>query len=259
MTKSPTIKSSERERLARFEAKQGLEQAKATRRRRDNRLSILASTFAVLLAIGGQITIQTLFPAQDSSTSETDTADLVAPIPDPAIAESRTWNGTMQVGNAELEIELDGAVAPQAVANFIELSKTGFFEGISCHRLVTEGIFVLQCGQSSETPDGGPGYRFGPIENAPVDNSYPGGTIAMARVSSNEVGAEAAAASMTSQFFIVYKDSVIPADEAGGYTVFGKVLSGLEGLNSVIEAGVEGGGLDGRPALETKLGLIELR
>ena len=165
----------------------------------------------------------------------------------------------MQVGNAELEIELDGAVAPQAVANFIELSKTGFFEGISCHRLVTEGIFVLQCGQSSETPDGGPGYRFGPIENAPVDNSYPGGTIAMARVSSDEVGAEAAAASMTSQFFIVYKDSVIPADEAGGYTVFGKVLSGLEGLNSVIEAGVEGGGLDGRPALETKLGLIELR
>jgi peptidyl-prolyl cis-trans isomerase B (cyclophilin B) len=219
----------------------------------------LVSTFAVLLAIGGQITFQTLFPAQDSSTSETDAADLVAPIPDPAIAESRTWNGTMKVGNAELQIELDGAVAPQAVANFIELSKAGFFEGISCHRLVTEVIFVLQCGQSSETPDGGPGYRFGPIENAPVDNSYPGGTIAMARVSSNEVGAEAAAASMTSQFFIVYKDSVIPADEAGGYTVFGKVLSGLEGLNPVIEAGVEGGGLEGRPALETKLGLIELR
>jgi peptidyl-prolyl cis-trans isomerase B (cyclophilin B) len=64
---------------------------------------------------------------------------------------------------------------------------------------------------------------------------------------------------MGSQFFIVYKDSVIPADEAGGYTVFGKVLSGLDGLNPVIAAGVQGGALEGQPAIETKLGLIELR
>jgi peptidyl-prolyl cis-trans isomerase B (cyclophilin B) len=81
----------------------------------------------------------------------------------------------------------------------------------------------------------------------------------MARVSSDRVGEEAAAASMGSQFFIVYKDSVIQADEAGGYTVFGKVLSGLDGLNPVIEAGVQGGAPEGQPALETKLGLIELR
>jgi peptidyl-prolyl cis-trans isomerase B (cyclophilin B) len=259
LTKSPTSRSSERERLARFEAKQGLEQAKSTRRIRDNRLSILVSTLAVLVAIGGQITFHTVFPAQNSSTNETDAAELIEPIPDPALSENRIWNGTMNVGDATLEIELDGTVAPQAVANFIELSKNGFFDGISCHRLVTEGIFVLQCGQSSQTPDGGPGYRFGPIENAPVDNSYPVGTLAMARVSSDRVGAEAAAASMGSQFFIVYKDSVIPADEAGGYTVFGKVLSGLDGLNPVIAAGVQGGALEGQPAIETKLGLIELR
>lgn len=259
MTKSPTSSSSERDRLARFEAKQGLEQAKATRRKRDNRRSILFSTLAILVAIGGQVTFQTVFPAQNSSTNETDSAELIEQIPDPALSENRIWNGTMSVGDAALEIELDGTVAPQAVANFVELSNSGFFEGISCHRLVTEGIFVLQCGQSSETADGGPGYRFGPIENAPVDNTYAVGTLAMARVSSDRVGAEAAAASMGSQFFIVYKDSVIPADEAGGYTVFGKVLSGLDGLNPVIAAGVQGGALEGQPAIETKLGLIELR
>jgi len=256
LTKSPTSKSSERERLARFEAKQVHERSKAVRRKRDNRLSILVSGLAVMLAIGGQLTFQALFLAEDS---DKDLSNLIEQVPNPAIAENRVWNGTMQVGDSTLEIELDGIVAPQAVANFIELSNTGFFEGISCHRLVTEGIFVLQCGKSSETADGGPGYRFGPIENAPLENSYPVGTLAMARVSSDQVGKEAAAVSMGSQFFIVYQDSIIPADEAGGYTVFGKVLSGMDGLKPVIEAGVQGGAPEGQPALETKLGLIELR
>jgi peptidyl-prolyl cis-trans isomerase B (cyclophilin B) len=256
LTKSPTSKSSERERLARFEAKQVHERSKAVRRKRDNRLSILVSGLAVMLAIGGQLTFQALFLAEDS---DKDLSNLIEQVPNPAIAENRVWNGTMQVGDSTLEIELDGIVAPQAVANFIELSNTGFFEGITCHRLVTEGIFVLQCGKSSETADGGPGYRFGPIENAPLENSYPVGTLAMARVSSDQVGKEAAAVSMGSQFFIVYQDSIIPADEAGGYTVFGKVLSGMDGLKPVIEAGVQGGAPEGQPALETKLGLIELR
>jgi peptidyl-prolyl cis-trans isomerase B (cyclophilin B) len=165
----------------------------------------------------------------------------------------------MQVGDANLEIELDGALAPQAVASFIDLAGKDFFSGITCHRLTTGGIFVLQCGQSSNTPDGGPGYNFGPIENAPADNLYLKGTLAMARVSSSALGAEAAATSMGSQFFIVYEDSTIPSDEAGGYTVFGKINGGLEDLQSVIDAGVEGGGADGLPALETKLGAIELR
>ena len=165
----------------------------------------------------------------------------------------------MQVGNATLGIELDGVLAPQAVASFIDLTNKDFFSGITCHRLTTSGIFVLQCGQSSVTPDGGPGYTFGPIENAPVDDFYTKGTIAMARVSSNALGAEGAASSMNSQFFIVYEDSTIPSDEAGGYTVFGKINSGLEDLQSVIDAGVEGGGVDGAPALETTLGAIELR
>jgi peptidyl-prolyl cis-trans isomerase B (cyclophilin B) len=88
---------------------------------------------------------------------------------------------------------------------------------------------------------------------------YLKGTLAMARVGSSVLGAEGAAASMGSQFFIVYEDSTISADEAGGYTVFGKINGGLDDLQSVFDAGVEGGGVDGPPALETKLGAIELR
>jgi peptidyl-prolyl cis-trans isomerase B (cyclophilin B) len=156
----------------------------------------------------------------------------------------------MLVGDATLELELDGVNAPQAVANFIDLSSKGFYDMISCHRLTTEGLFVLQCGDPDGT--GGPGYSFGPIENAPADDFYAEGVLAMARVPN-------LGNSMGSQFFIVYNDSVIGSDVVGGYTVFGKITKGLEQLAPVIEAGVEGGGVDGRPALPTVLGAIELR
>jgi peptidyl-prolyl cis-trans isomerase B (cyclophilin B) len=164
----------------------------------------------------------------------------------------------MEVGEATLDLELDGELAPQAVANFIDLAGKDFFTGITCHRLTTSDIFVLQCGKSSATPDGGPGYTFGPIENAPTDNLYAKGTLAMARVGSKDLGPEGAANSMNSQFFIVYEDSTIGSDEAGGYTVFGKITGGLDGLRSVFDAGVEGGEPDGAPAIETKLGAIKL-
>ena len=259
MTKTPIGKSSDRERLARFSAKQELEATKATRRKKDNRLAVVVSVLAIALAVGSQLTYTALKPEPEAIIPEVTPTEPSAPIPDVSIAEGRTWKGTMQVGDANLEIELDGALAPQAVASFIDLAGKDFFSGITCHRLTTGGIFVLQCGQSSNTPDGGPGYNFGPIENAPADNLYLKGTLAMARVSSSALGAEAAATSMGSQFFIVYEDSTIPSDEAGGYTVFGKINGGLEDLQSVIDAGVEGGGADGLPALETKLGAIELR
>jgi peptidyl-prolyl cis-trans isomerase B (cyclophilin B) len=261
LTRSPIGKSSDRERLARFSAKQELEASKAKRRKKDNRLAIVVSVLAIAIAIGSQLTYSALTPKVEAvaPSPEPTPAQPTGPIPDIAIAEGRSWSGSMQVGNATLGIELDGVLAPQAVASFIDLANKGFFSGITCHRLTTSGIFVLQCGQSSVTPDGGPGYTFGPIENAPVDDFYTKGTIAMARVSSNALGAEGAASSMNSQFFIVYEDSTIPSDEAGGYTVFGKINSGLEDLQSVIDAGVEGGGVDGAPALETTLGAIELR
>ncbi len=71
----------------------------------------------------------------------------------------------------------------------------------------------------------------------------------MARSSSVGVGVDAAATSMGSQFFVVYEDSQIPADEAGGYSVFGRVVSGLGIVEAVAEAGTITGEPDGRPAL----------
>jgi peptidyl-prolyl cis-trans isomerase B (cyclophilin B) len=240
------------ERLESFQAKQTLETAKASRRKSDNRLAVMFGAGAVALALVGQFAYFSFGPGSVTETAEVPPVETSELVPDIALAESRVWTGSMNVGEATLELELDGVTAPQAVANFISLSQSGFYEGVSCHRLVTDGIYVLQCGDPDGTGGGGPGYNFGPIENAPADDSYVTGSLAMARVGGN-------GSSMGSQFFIVYQDSRIPSDNVGGYTIFGKITSGLDGLEPVISAGVEGGATDGPPALETLLSSIELR
>jgi peptidyl-prolyl cis-trans isomerase B (cyclophilin B) len=135
---------------------------------------------------------------------------------------------------------------------FLTLAANKFYQDVSCHRLTTSGIFVLQCGDPNGDGTGGPGYNWGPIENAPADNNYKEGVLAMARRGGD-------GNSMGSQFFIVYKDSPIPADAAGGYTVFGKITKGLSKLDKIINAGTEDGSGDGKPAIETKLGTIKLK
>lgn len=166
-------------------------------------------------------------------------------LPDPSTAEGRTWTATLQMCSAGVEsdlvVELDGAAAPQAVASFVALADAGYFDGTACHRLTTAGIFVLQCGDPTGTGSGDPGYSYGPVENAPADDVYPAGTIAMARIGGD-------GESMGSQFFVVYQDSTIPSDAAGGYTVLGTVSSGLDAVQAVADAGVADGAADGSPA-----------
>lgn len=176
----------------------------------------------------------------DAVTTDGGAADSLT-APDPALAENRTWTSVISTNHGDITVELDGAAAPQAVASFVALAEDGFFDRSDCHRLVTAGIFVLQCGDPTGTGSGGPAYRYGPIENAPADDVYPAGTLAMARVGGN-------AESMGSQFFIVYEDSIIPSDHAGGYTVFGQVTDGLSIVEGVASAGTVTGQPDGKPA-----------
>lgn len=252
MSKQKKIANAAQERLGAFQAKQQLEASKAERRKTDNRLALMFGAGAIVLALVGQLAYFSFGPGSVEQTASEEQVENSEQVPSPELAEGRVWTGSMQVGDATLELELDGVNAPQAVANFISLSQSGFYEGVTCHRLVTDGIYVLQCGDPSGDGSGGPGYNFGPIENAPADDSYLTGSLAMARVGGD-------GSSMGSQFFIVYQDSRIPSDDAGGYTVFGKITDGLEGLNPIIEAGVQGGATDGPPSVETVLGAIELR
>jgi peptidyl-prolyl cis-trans isomerase B (cyclophilin B) len=119
------------------------------------------------------------------------------------------------------------------------LARDGFFDGTACHRLVVGSL--IQCGDPTATGTGGPGYTFGPIENAPEDQTYPAGTVAMGRRSGD-------AASQGSQFFVVFNDTPLPDDAAGGYTVFGRVTEGLDLLTAIDARGTVDGGTDGQPA-----------
>ena len=130
------------------------------------------------------------------------------------------------------------------------LAESGYFDGTSCHRLTTSGIYVLQCGDPTGTGTGDPGYKFGPVENAPTDDVYPAGTVAMARQGGD-------GDSMGSQFFLVYEDSTIPSDAAGGYTVFGTITSGLDVVQAVADAGTQDGSGDGSPATPVTIEGVE--
>ncbi|MCL2454205.1 MAG: peptidylprolyl isomerase [Micrococcales bacterium] len=213
--------------------------AKAQQRRR--RTQVVALIAVGALAVGGTVTGlllgDGLLPSDPSTqagdTAASDVTPTTGTAPDPALAEGRTWTGTMALSAGTLGIELDGAAAPQAVASFTQLAAAGFFDGLTCHRLST-AITILQCGDPYGDGTGGPGYAFGPVENAPADDVYPAGTIAMARVSGDPF-------SMGSQFFIVYADTSIPSDVAGGYTVFGQVTSGLDVVQRIADAGTRSG------------------
>lgn len=163
-------------------------------------------------------------------------------VPAASLSENRDWNGTITLNGQAMGIVLEGAKAPQGVAVFTTLANHGYFNGTSCHRLTTGGFDLLQCGDPTGTGTGNPGYKFGPIENAPADNVYKRGDLALARQGND-------ANSNGSQFFIVYQDTTIPADSAGGYSVIGHVVSGLDAVDKVAAGGVKGGSSDGPPAL----------
>lgn len=165
-------------------------------------------------------------------------------LPDKATAAGKTWVATVKTTCGELTFELDGTKAPQTVASFMNLAKEGFWAPSPCHRVTTEGIFVLQCGDPTGSGSGGPGYTFG-IENAPADGTYPVGTLAMARTSDPN--------SNGGQFFITYKETKLPT-EGGGYSIFGKVTKGLD----IVEKIAANKALDPSPADGTPVSPISI-
>lgn len=244
-----------RERLKGYKARQAMHAFRIRRRARDNWIAGIAIVVVAAGATFAQLAYFTSGPGKPAPTAEatpaptetTPAGENVGDVPDPALAESRTWTGTLTINDVPLGIELDGAAAPQGVASFVSLAQKDFYTSVPCHRLTNGGFFVLQCGDPEGDGSGGPGYSYGPVENPPADNVYPAGTIAMARQQDN-------AYSMGSQFFVVYEDTTIPADTAGGYTVLGTVTSGLDELKAqVTDKGIEGDATDGAPAIPVSI------
>ena len=150
-------------------------------------------------------------------------------VPPKSLAENATWTATVHTNCGDIVMELDGKKAPQTVASFISLAREGYWDDSPCHRLVTSGIFVLQCGDPTGTGQGGPGYGYG-VENAPKNFKYPRGTLAMARTQDPE--------SNGGQFFIVYDDTELP--DPNGYSIFGQVTEGMDIVDRIADKGIGG-------------------
>lgn len=247
-------------RVQQMEAKRQLRRVQDKRRKRDNVLAVAGGAAALVLALVLQLTVFAGNPTEEefkaaeaglkspsasasASPTASPSASNGANIPKPESAAGKTFTGELVLNRGTLGVELDGTTAPQAAAVFKSLADQGFYKGLNCHRLTTADTFgVLQCGSKSGDGSGDPAFTWGPLENTPADNKYPAGTIAVARSGGNAYG-------NGTQFFIVYKDTVIPSDTAGGYTVVGKVTSGLDVVTNIAAAGIKPGAspTDGAP------------
>ncbi len=160
---------------------------------------------------------------------------LVFPTWSAQLAEGVDYTWTLSTNCGTIDIAMDGLAAPITTEAIAFLTDEGYYDMTPCHRLTTAGIFVLQCGDPTGLGTGGPGFSL-PEENLPPEASsnYPAGTVAMANAGPGTTG---------SQFFLVYKDTSLPAD----YTVVGTIVSGLDRLQAIAAAGVVNGGSDGPP------------
>lgn len=145
---------------------------------------------------------------------------------------------TLQTTAGDLELTLDADKAPCTVGAITSLAKQGYYDGTSCHRLTTQGIYVLQCGDPTGKGSGGPGFSF--ADEYPVGSGekpvYKAGSIAMANAGPNTNG---------SQFFLNYQDSPLPPK----YTLFGEMTpESLKTLQAIAAKGTKGGTPDGAPA-----------
>jgi peptidyl-prolyl cis-trans isomerase B (cyclophilin B) len=254
-----------RERLRRYNARQAVHTHQIKRRTRDNVLGLVGLVVVAALATVTQIYYFSAGPgmkvAASASASATPTPAATAAagtnvgdVPSPSVAEARTWTGTLTLNGVKLGISLNGKVAPQAVASFVTDAKTGYLDGKVCWRLVQEpGFGVLQCGTKDVTGADTSNYAFGPLENAPKDNVYPAGEIVLARKSDDGY-------SQGHQFFITTEKTTIPADSAGGYSVFGTVTSGLpELLKEIVDKGIKDKKTDGQPVVKTTITALNVK
>ncbi|MBX3090518.1 MAG: peptidylprolyl isomerase [Cryobacterium sp.] len=248
-----------RDRLRRFQAKQGVHDLQVKRRKRDNLFAIIGAAAVLALAAVTQVVYFSTGPGapkpepSSSTTPDATKGVNIGDVPDPVSAEDRIWTGTLELNDVNLGIELDGTVAPQAVASFVKDAQDGYFIDKTCHRLTTGNTHLIQCGSVDGKGSSDPNYRFGPIENAPADNLYPAGTIALARISG-------AAYTQGHQFFIMLQDGGLPSDAAGGYTIFGKVTSGLDELEAEIGSkGTKDGSTDGQPLVPTTITSVTIQ
>jgi len=127
---------------------------------------------------------------------------------------------TIFTEKGDMKVEFFEQDAPKTVANFIKLAESGFYDGLTFHRVIPN--FVIQGGCPNGTGAGGPGYTI-PCELTGGNQYHDRGVLSMAHAGRNTGG---------SQFFICHsRDNTAHLDR--NHTCFGRVVEGLEVIDKI--------------------------
>ncbi|TJZ41866.1 peptidylprolyl isomerase [Streptomyces piniterrae] len=242
-----------RRQLAREKFERQQQRRAAAQRKTKRRNVIIASIVAVGLAAGGVAYASVGLAGGDQESDRAVNTPPPTKVPDPCGKPAKgspskeTWKKepamtvdtdasyAVQLSTTcgRIDLKLDAGKAPHTVNSFAFLAGKGYFDHSKCHRLVDQGIHVLQCGDPSATGRGTPGYTI-PDENLKdprlKGNVYPAGTVAMANSYDGEH--EKTRNSGGSQFFLVFEDSQLPPN----YTPFGTITGGMDVLKKIAKA-----------------------
>jgi len=147
--------------------------------------------------------------------------DMYSEPPPMTIDVTKGYVATISTAKGDIVVQLDAEAAPQTVNNFVFLAREGFYDGLAFHRV--EPDFVIQGGDPAGTGAGGPGYQV----EAEIGLLHEEGVIATARKGDE---ANPTRASSGSQFYITLAPQ--PALD-GAYTVFGRVVEGMDVVRSI--------------------------
>lgn len=160
--------------------------------------------------------------------------------PQMAIDPAKEYTATLKTDAGDIAVSLNAKETPITVNNFVFLAREKFYDGTIFHRTIKG--FMIQGGDPDGTGMGGSGYKFA---DEPFDAEYVRGTLAMANSGPDTNG---------SQFFIMHQDSPLPPN----YTIFGKVISGLETVDKIAEAPTKPGGEGSSPVTPVIVRTIEI-
>ena len=126
----------------------------------------------------------------------------------------------IKTNRGDIQVELYADRAPLTVANFVNLAKRGYYDGVSFHRVVPD--FVIQGGDPTGTGSGGPGYRFEDEFHPELRHDGPG-VLSMANAGPGTNG---------SQFFVTHRATPHLDDR---HSVFGRVTDGRKVVDQIRE------------------------
>src|SRR5438477_9364851 len=137
-----------------------------------------------------------------------------------SIDPKKTYTATLKTDVGDIVVRLYTDKVPRTVNNFVFLSRQGFYDGVTFHRVIAD--FMAQGGDPTGTGTGGPGYRFADEFHPELRHDGPG-VLSMANGGPNTNG---------SQFFITYAATPHLDDR---HSVFGQVTGGIDVLRSIRE------------------------